>query len=430
MGTRQYIGARYVPQFADPIAWSDQVSYEALTIVSYLNGMYTSKKAVPAGTLPTNTNYWVQTGNYNAQFEELERDIAAVKAVTNHGYKNIIVIGDSYGTNGEPTFPINLENFLGLPEGCFHARFVAGAGFANEMFYNQLHYFDDVITNGEDVTDIYFCGGWNDEANRHTHSEMLTQVAIIESYIATKYPNAIKHIVFISNSVAEFSSDLATTMGWYDDLAQRGWAVEPNMRYVMLNPNWVKPDGAHPNNDGAYALAYYMTQVIWNGEADVHYQFDINISDITPEDGIVLTTGEANALYCRIIVSIDNGSGTFKFYSRTNRFKVSFVDENDNPVSRSMYLRGTGFSLGTMTNKFIGNVSSSNPWAVSIPVTIQILESDGTVISAGAYLHVTNNVFTLELPFVPNSDGSDGISATVLAFFIPTCEGEFYSRFV
>lgn len=67
--TRQYIGARYVPKFADPIAWDKNNSYEGLTIVTYLNNSYTSKKAVPAGTEITNSEYWAVTGNYNAQVE-------------------------------------------------------------------------------------------------------------------------------------------------------------------------------------------------------------------------------------------------------------------------------------------------------------------------------------------------------------------------
>ena len=70
MATRQYIGARYVPKFADPIEWNNARSYEALEIVTYLGTSYTSKKNVPVGVAITNTEYWVATGNYNAQVQE------------------------------------------------------------------------------------------------------------------------------------------------------------------------------------------------------------------------------------------------------------------------------------------------------------------------------------------------------------------------
>lgn len=68
--SRQYIGARYVPVFADPLAWDITKNYDALTIVQNNNDTYTSKKAVPSGTAITNTEYWVKTGNYNAQLQE------------------------------------------------------------------------------------------------------------------------------------------------------------------------------------------------------------------------------------------------------------------------------------------------------------------------------------------------------------------------
>lgn len=70
MANLQYIGARYVPVFADPIEWQENRSYEPLTIVTYLNSSYTSKKDVPAGVNPSNAEYWANTGNYNAQIED------------------------------------------------------------------------------------------------------------------------------------------------------------------------------------------------------------------------------------------------------------------------------------------------------------------------------------------------------------------------
>ena len=44
---RQYIGARYVPKFFDnngSTEWVKGIGYEPLTIVTYLNNSFTSKK--------------------------------------------------------------------------------------------------------------------------------------------------------------------------------------------------------------------------------------------------------------------------------------------------------------------------------------------------------------------------------------------------
>lgn len=72
MSVREYVGARYVPKFADPIDWQSDTSYEALTIVTYNKSSYTSKIPVPAtvGNPAQNGEYWVLTGNYNAQTQE------------------------------------------------------------------------------------------------------------------------------------------------------------------------------------------------------------------------------------------------------------------------------------------------------------------------------------------------------------------------
>lgn len=74
-GVMQYIGARYVPIFADPVEWQPNKLYEPLTIVTYNNSSYTSKQTVPAGISPDNGEYWVETGNFNAQINDLSTKI-------------------------------------------------------------------------------------------------------------------------------------------------------------------------------------------------------------------------------------------------------------------------------------------------------------------------------------------------------------------
>ena len=66
---RQYIGARYVPLFADPAEWDNTKTYEPLTIVLHEGNSYTSRQYVPTGIDINNNAYWALTGNYNAQVE-------------------------------------------------------------------------------------------------------------------------------------------------------------------------------------------------------------------------------------------------------------------------------------------------------------------------------------------------------------------------
>ena len=79
-GTSMYIGARYVPIFADPVEWDDGREYEPLTIVTHNGDCYTSKCYVPKGAqLPPypegQTKYWVKTSDYNGQFADLKKTV-------------------------------------------------------------------------------------------------------------------------------------------------------------------------------------------------------------------------------------------------------------------------------------------------------------------------------------------------------------------
>lgn len=74
-GPSQYVGARYVPKFADPIEWDIERGYESLTIVTYKGESYTSKCPVPPGIDIKNTRYWALTGAYNAQVEEYKNQV-------------------------------------------------------------------------------------------------------------------------------------------------------------------------------------------------------------------------------------------------------------------------------------------------------------------------------------------------------------------
>ena len=75
MATTQYIGARYVPLFANPIEWDNTKEYEPLTIVIYKGNSYTSRQYVPAGVEINNDAFWALTGNYNAQVEQYRKEV-------------------------------------------------------------------------------------------------------------------------------------------------------------------------------------------------------------------------------------------------------------------------------------------------------------------------------------------------------------------
>lgn len=79
---RQYVGARYVPKIMGE--WNKALQYEALSVVTYKNNSFTSKVPVPANVEINNTDYWVNTGNYNAQVEEYRKVTLETKELANN----------------------------------------------------------------------------------------------------------------------------------------------------------------------------------------------------------------------------------------------------------------------------------------------------------------------------------------------------------
>lgn len=79
---RQYVGARYVPKIMGE--WNKALQYEALSVVTYMGNSFTSKVPVPANVEINNTDYWVNTGNYNAQVEEYRKETLAAKELANN----------------------------------------------------------------------------------------------------------------------------------------------------------------------------------------------------------------------------------------------------------------------------------------------------------------------------------------------------------
>ena len=71
-----YVGHRYVPKIFGE--WDKQNQYEGLSIVTHQGNSYTSKKRVPVGIDILNEEFWVVTGNYNAQVEEYRKETERV----------------------------------------------------------------------------------------------------------------------------------------------------------------------------------------------------------------------------------------------------------------------------------------------------------------------------------------------------------------
>lgn len=73
MAIKKYIGARYAPKFMG--AWDKTSEYAALSVVYTNEQSYVSRKTVPANTEITNTEFWIQSADWNAQVAQYNQNV-------------------------------------------------------------------------------------------------------------------------------------------------------------------------------------------------------------------------------------------------------------------------------------------------------------------------------------------------------------------
>ena len=170
MANRQYVGARYVPKFADPVEWNRALSYEALTIVTHLGNSFTSKKPVPAGIDIGNAEYWVNTGNYNEQVATYQQQVVNVTELV---------------TNMKSKLPVaDMSNIITVgAKGCMFDTI--NAAITEAMKY---------CTPNNRVAIIIFEGVYNEEINMLGNPGIdLIGIGDVEIKYASVYPNAPLH---------------------------------------------------------------------------------------------------------------------------------------------------------------------------------------------------------------------------------------------
>ena len=209
-GVREYIGARYVPVFANPPEWSDTRGYEPLTIVLHKGNSFTSAQYVPTGIDISDTKYWLETGNWNAQVEAYREEVlrfdgritqnaddikantaaiadeATARASADNALasrldemdkatpledmngRHAVFIGDSFMAPSV-SYPQKLAYFVSQLLGwTMHNYAVGGTGWYDEggVGKNFLHQLEDSATNitvpADQVSYVVIGGGFND----------------------------------------------------------------------------------------------------------------------------------------------------------------------------------------------------------------------------------------------------------------------------
>lgn len=331
MATRQYVGARYVPKFATPTEWQNNVAYEALTIVTYMNSSYTSKIPVPPGIVPTDEQYWARTGDYNAQVEQyrqeveqVKNDITTLETNTNNNFtydretlaqlggKSILILGDSISDTGfgeQPNWVTQFTNMV-QPMGTT----VNNVSLSGRTIIDVSNFLAgvtgdyDIIILFVGVNDCILntrLGWWDDSGNGSFYGAIGEVCKIIWSKWASANVFYISPLKTIDGRMLQNNPyqplDLYRN-AIYTQCRNYGWHfIDAHSNAPLLNPDLpflkdrYQPDGLHIN--AAYApifAKYVISNLISKGDNAIGKQD--NLIDVAPllHEGV---TGNINLLY-------------------------------------------------------------------------------------------------------------------------------------
>lgn len=327
-GVRQYVGARYVPLFAEPLEWSSTRGYESLTVVLHEGNSYTSRQSVPVGIDINNTAYWAETGNYNAQIEayrqevlaydgritananaiaaetqaretevaEVMGDIAAETQariagdqelaqridtfekqtpVQDETGRSAVFIGDSFMA---PTtsYPQKLAYFTAELLGWTMYNYAySGSGWVDEAgasmnFYHQIQKAAQEIAIPVDTVDYVVIGGgfndWNDPTPL-TYNQLYSAAIQTIKEARAQFPNAqiiAIPMMFRNYGVDTHMHDLYSAI--VAGIAASGVAVKVIKDAYMWQLGFKNVDGVHPTVDLYKIMAQYVASKVMGGD--------------------------------------------------------------------------------------------------------------------------------------------------------------------
>ena len=314
MANNVYIGARYVPVFDG--TWSNSKIYEPLTIVEYNNSTYTSKKTVPAGTVPTNTNYWALTGNYNGQIAALDERVTSAENeidMIKSPLSNVIVIGDSYANSAYGNWISKLQTRLGLDASHFRSHWESGAGFNDTAtgFLAQLTTIVSGMTSDQKnaVTDVLVGGGLNDNISYESYtSGLVNKITAFANYVKTNLPNAKLHIAWIGyclNGIGSVTlgNMLNGVLGYKIGSARNDIHYMSGTECALCSSTrnalttLFKTDGIHPTDEGGNKIVDSMMMAFKNAYASLDSYAYIAPTAITSWTGMTQSGNNGFMLY-------------------------------------------------------------------------------------------------------------------------------------
>ena len=417
MATRQYIGARYVPQFFEnslgTAEWEAGVSYEPLTIVTYNNNSYTSKKTVPAsvGNPSANPSYWASTGIYNAYVEELRQEVEAISDRMDEteqdveelkresgNYPHWLFIGDSYNDPDYSNWGAALASKLGLASEDYDSLHVDGGSFYSGAMLTMVTNYAGSHTEEEcaEVGNIVLLGGINDANSNITDwfADLGAKIQAYCEYCKTNYPNARILIGYCGNSMESSGilngrdyKRICKALEQYQLCTKYGAEYLMNLEYVLRDYSLFSSDGIHPTVTGGAAIAdaaiaamkrgYKNTRAHFYGDAteiashfyDVTHNIDSGLSAVS-----ILAPGGSKPYNVNIV---QDGAVTMCNFNA----RIALLTAAGSPVTVNV---GVKFDIGLM-----GETLWNGKSGLIIPVSGSARHSNDNSVFSDVYGWIT-----------------------------------------
>lgn len=410
MAERQYIGARYVPVFADPIEWDKSRAYEALTIVTYLASTYTSKLPVPPGTEITNTKYWALTASYNSQFEEYRREveeyreqvtdfIAQQTGINSHG---VLVVGDDYCTTKYATnpWPNIVANKLGLVRNINYFNFAADGASANSAGTETG--FNTILTNGlngmtreqkNNIDTFIFPGSINDIlwlVDGGSVDTIINNVTALVELARTNLPN-LRNIYMALTGWSVDTDTRKKAKLYYETVQKITQKYFPINAYkaIMMHFNTMAADGKAPKQLGMNYMGNYIAGILMGEETIVDEETTITITGVDGTKATLVFTQQ----------------GTFAAVRGSNQ-TVQIIGG-----ASSGLLLNIPRVIGTWTGNIFGNNQHSGTFADRMVMDCLVTDASGNKhqfpVTFDFYRNINNGEMNVRAMINSEYDGSD-----------------------
>lgn len=284
MSVREYVGARYVPLFANPAQWSSNNSYEPLTIVVNEGNSYTSIQYVPKGIDITNESYWALTGNYNAQVEQYRQEVSTFDnriSTLEGSHDTVVVIGDSWSYNASTWLPggligDRLAKNLGAKKAITTA--VEGSGFVGNVASSFIVQLNSLQIPEEQIHTLVVIGGINDVGKSGVSSAVNNFISTLNQ----KYPNTTAYIATVNAS-----KEITMNMVKMENLIARTVAPSRHRHiscswFMRRNASWNNwfTDNIHLTTAGYEYFTGQLSKVIKTGNASIRYETTFPVGDV------------------------------------------------------------------------------------------------------------------------------------------------------